>query len=141
MEQIYPLREDVIRRYCGYPVCAIMRDGSRLVGILSACRNGEVILGEDPASESKAAATANRKSGQTLKRTKRSASGKRTAQSAGTADSGAKPEKAAAVPVQEPFPNYYAPWRQYPASPRGNGPFGQSASLKLGEIVFLLLAV
>ncbi|NIK76355.1 hypothetical protein FHS15_001462 [Paenibacillus castaneae] len=50
MEQIYPLHEDVVKRYCGYPVCVIMNDGSRHVGILSSCHGGQVWLNADEAS-------------------------------------------------------------------------------------------
>lgn len=44
MEPIFPLQEVVVNRYCGYPVCVIMNDGTRHVGILSACGSGKVLL-------------------------------------------------------------------------------------------------
>jgi hypothetical protein len=44
MEQIYPLHEEVVNRFCGYPVGVIMKDGSRHVGILSSCGNGKLQL-------------------------------------------------------------------------------------------------
>lgn len=47
MEQIYPLHEDVVQQLCGYPVCVVMRDGSRHVGILSSCNGGRLWLNGD----------------------------------------------------------------------------------------------
>lgn len=44
MEQIYPLREEHISRYCGMPVCAVMKSGYRYVGTLASSRNGSVHL-------------------------------------------------------------------------------------------------
>jgi len=44
--------------YCGMPVCLLMKDGSRIVGRMTACRKGAVILNGDAASKS--AATASR---------------------------------------------------------------------------------
>ncbi|GEM_PF-2056772 len=44
MEQIYPLKEEIISRYCGMPVCAVMKNGIRYVGTLSASRAGAVHL-------------------------------------------------------------------------------------------------
>lgn len=46
MEAIYPLHEDHISRFCGYLVCAVMKDGTRHIGVLSRCRNGELVLNE-----------------------------------------------------------------------------------------------
>ncbi|MFF2481756.1 hypothetical protein [Paenibacillus sp. NPDC058071] len=50
MEQIYPLQEDVISQFCGMPVCVILQDGSRHVGVLSRCGGGKLVL-NDPAGE------------------------------------------------------------------------------------------
>ncbi|WP_419871783.1 hypothetical protein [Candidatus Pristimantibacillus sp. PTI5] len=44
MEPIFPLHEEVVNRYCGYPVCVVMQDGSRHIGILSSCGGGKVLL-------------------------------------------------------------------------------------------------
>ncbi|MNZ59228.1 hypothetical protein D3C78_772590 [compost metagenome] len=44
MNQMFPLREDTIQPFCGMPVCVIMHDGSRHVGILSSCKDGKVML-------------------------------------------------------------------------------------------------
>lgn len=44
MEQIYPLKEEIISHYCGMPVCAVMKSGIRYVGTLSASRAGAIHL-------------------------------------------------------------------------------------------------
>jgi len=44
MERIYPLHEEVVSHFCGYPVCVIMNDGMRHFGILSACESGRLHL-------------------------------------------------------------------------------------------------
>ncbi len=48
MQPIYPIQEDVVSRYCGMPVCVILQDGSRYVGILSSCKDGKLCLNGDP---------------------------------------------------------------------------------------------
>ncbi|WP_127491053.1 hypothetical protein [Paenibacillus glycanilyticus] len=48
MEQIYPLEEDIVSRYCGMPVYIIMKDGSRHIGRLSKCKGGKLTLNGDP---------------------------------------------------------------------------------------------
>ncbi|MFF2094224.1 hypothetical protein [Paenibacillus sp. NPDC058174] len=58
MEQIYPLQEEVIANFCGLPVCVIMRDGTRHIGVLSHCRNGRLTLNEQE-GEAEAAAEVN----------------------------------------------------------------------------------
>ncbi|WP_424769387.1 hypothetical protein [Paenibacillus sp. sgz302251] len=47
MKQIYPLHEDVVQQFCGMPVCVVMNDGSRHIGILSSCRGGKLLLNAD----------------------------------------------------------------------------------------------
>jgi len=44
MNQIYPLVEDNIHRFCGMPVHVVMQDGSRYTGILTSCVNGKLML-------------------------------------------------------------------------------------------------
>ncbi|MHA7964713.1 hypothetical protein ACX93W_11255 [Paenibacillus sp. CAU 1782] len=44
MEQIYPLNEDIIARYCGLPVCAVMKSGIRYVGTLATSRASAIQL-------------------------------------------------------------------------------------------------
>ncbi|MCR2802274.1 hypothetical protein [Paenibacillus soyae] len=48
MEQIYPLREDVISRFTGALVCVIYKNGFRQIAILNGCRGGYIELGENP---------------------------------------------------------------------------------------------
>ncbi|WP_339279688.1 hypothetical protein NYE40_07255 [Paenibacillus sp. FSL W8-1187] len=44
MEPIRPLHEDHIKQFCGMPVCMILKDGTRHVGMLTACRDGHIFL-------------------------------------------------------------------------------------------------
>lgn len=55
--------------YCGMPVCLFMKDGSRIVGRLTACRKGAVILNGDSLRK-QATAAARSTSGRRGKRTK-----------------------------------------------------------------------
>jgi len=52
MQQIYPLHEHNVSRFCGLPVLVVMQDGSRYKGILSSCGSGRLVLngrlGEHP---------------------------------------------------------------------------------------------
>lgn len=48
MVPIYPLTEDAINPYCGYYVCAVMKDGRQYIGRITGCRNGKLILNGDP---------------------------------------------------------------------------------------------
>lgn len=50
MEPIFPLHEEVVNRYCGYPVCVVMNDGRRHVGILSSCGGGKLLLNAEAGS-------------------------------------------------------------------------------------------
>ncbi|MFC4812742.1 hypothetical protein [Paenibacillus sp. GCM10023250] len=50
MEQIYPLHEENIKRFCGMPVCVVTNEGQRHVGILTSCRDGRIMLNERPAA-------------------------------------------------------------------------------------------
>lgn len=52
MEQIYPLYEEHIQRFCGMPVCVITTDGRRHIGILSHCGGGALTLNGDPEPQS-----------------------------------------------------------------------------------------
>ncbi|CDN42303.1 hypothetical protein [Paenibacillus sp. D9] len=44
MEPIRPLHEEHVQRFCGMPVCAILKDGTRHMGILTACHGGRIYL-------------------------------------------------------------------------------------------------
>ncbi|MBO7746932.1 hypothetical protein I8J29_22270 [Paenibacillus sp. MWE-103] len=50
MEQIYPLHEENIKRFCGMPVCVVTNEGQRHYGILSRCHEGRIVLNERPAT-------------------------------------------------------------------------------------------
>ncbi|MFX3632298.1 MAG: hypothetical protein ACE3L7_22270 [Candidatus Pristimantibacillus sp.] len=115
MEQIYPLNEEVIQQFCGMPVCAIMQDGSRHVGILSYCRNGRIMLndeGKGPEAEMLKTETKPKKN------------------KAGKKGKG-KLEKEPAVQTQAyPYdPYYYNP----------NLPFGGALALDLAPVAYLFL--
>ncbi|MGU3473995.1 hypothetical protein ACLBWT_22955 [Paenibacillus sp. D51F] len=38
------MHEEHVKRFCGMPVCAILKDGTRHMGILTACHGGRVYL-------------------------------------------------------------------------------------------------
>ncbi|MFF2889090.1 hypothetical protein [Paenibacillus sp. NPDC057967] len=45
MEQIYPLREEVLSTYGGMPVVVIFKSGYRQIGIIRSCQSGKLVLG------------------------------------------------------------------------------------------------
>lgn len=49
MERIYPLSDEHLQHIIGMPVCAVMKNGLRYVGIAESCSGGRLVLG-DPAS-------------------------------------------------------------------------------------------
>ncbi|MDF2834522.1 MAG: hypothetical protein K0Q63_162 [Paenibacillus sp.] len=49
MERIYPLSDDHLQHIIGMPVCAVMKNGFRYVGIAESCKGGRLEL-SDPAS-------------------------------------------------------------------------------------------
>lgn len=49
MERIYPLTDEHLQHIIGMPVCAVMKNGYRYVGIAESCRSGRLALA-DPAS-------------------------------------------------------------------------------------------
>ncbi|MEF3306454.1 hypothetical protein [Paenibacillus sp. GYB003] len=46
MEQIVPINEESIGRFVGFPVCAVLGDGTRHYGIISRVRKGKLILND-----------------------------------------------------------------------------------------------
>lgn len=56
--------------YCGMPVCLLMKDGRRIVGRMTSCRKGALILNGDGRSESAAAASSRSTAGRRAKRTR-----------------------------------------------------------------------
>jgi hypothetical protein len=49
MERIYPLSDDHLQHIIGMPVCAVMKNGLRYVGIAESCKGGRLVL-MDPAA-------------------------------------------------------------------------------------------
>ncbi|RJE91324.1 hypothetical protein D3P07_04540 [Paenibacillus sp. 1011MAR3C5] len=45
MEQIYPLREEVLSTYGGMPVVVFSKSGYRQLGIIRSCQSGKLVLG------------------------------------------------------------------------------------------------
>lgn len=117
MEQIYPLQEEVVQQFCGMPVCAIMQDGSRHVGILSYCRNGRLMLND----EDKGPEAEMLKAEPKLKKNKAGKKGK------------GKSEKQPVVQTQAyPYdPYYYNPYL----------PYGGALALDLALVAFLFLLI
>ncbi|WP_028612213.1 hypothetical protein [Paenibacillus harenae] len=119
MEPIYPLREDVIHQFCGMPVCVIMNDGTRHVGILSSCRNGKVLLNAETSGGAEAVLA--KVQPQAVKK-KKGAKGKK--------GSDLNTEKAhTQAYLDDPY--YYGPGSYYP--------WGGALALDLALIAFLFL--
>ncbi|GGG76149.1 hypothetical protein [Paenibacillus radicis (ex Gao et al. 2016)] len=117
MEQIYPLQEEVIANFCGLPVCVIMQDGTRHVGVLSHCRNGRLTLNGQQ-EEVEAAAELNKAKPSKLKKGK------------------GKNSKAAAPKVET------VQAQAYPYDPYAYNPFfpiGGAIALDLALVAFLFL--
>lgn len=120
MGPLYPLHEEVVKHYCGYPVCIIMNDGSRHVGILSACGSGNVMLNAGPGE---AEAMINQIQPKVSKKKKEGNSKKTEVHKSG---------KAQAMTQAYPYDsNYYGP--QY------YNPWGGPLILSLALIAFLFL--
>ncbi|RJX41717.1 hypothetical protein D3P09_07160 [Paenibacillus pinisoli] len=45
MEQIYPIREEVLSTYGGMPVAVIFKSGYREIGVIRSCQGGKLVLG------------------------------------------------------------------------------------------------
>ncbi|ACS99788.1 hypothetical protein [Paenibacillus sp. JDR-2] len=124
MEQIYPLEEDIVSRYCGMPVYIIMKDGSRHIGMLSRCAGGKLTLNGDPNVSS--AGEPEDVPAKSSKKNKKSSKSKLQPQAKSS-----KPEQ----PVQTqsyPFDPYYY-------EPRPYYPFRDLITLDFALIAFLFL--
>ncbi|OME76288.1 hypothetical protein BK120_29010 [Paenibacillus sp. FSL A5-0031] len=120
MERIYPLHEEVVSRFCGYPVCVIMNDGMRHFGILSSCESGRLHL--NAGSGETEAATANAKP--QVSKNKKGGKGKKE-----------MAHKSSSTQVQTqayPYDPYYYGERPY-------YPWGEALALDLASIAFLFL--
>lgn len=122
MEQIYPLREEVISQYCGMPVCVVFKTGFKWIGVLKACQGGKLILSDRMYSGGLPVATAD----ETSSIRKQSASRKKNnAKAAGLRQSTTK----------------YASKGQNPASFGHNYSEEDFFKAALDEVAFLLLIV
>lgn len=119
MEQIYPLEESVISRFCGMPVCIVTHDGARHIGVLSHCRGGKLTLNEEPGA-------------QTLAEAESPKAGKAKGKPKGKASKKTK-EKAAQTQAY-PYDPYY-----YNYNPGYYSPFGGAFAIDLALIAFLFL--
>lgn len=118
MDPIYPLSEERISQFCGSPVLIVMKDGTRHIGQLTACRGGKVLLNGGAASEQ---AKPSGKKGRLSKKNGKS----RKASSAAQAQ----------APVQPYSPYGYG---GYPGYGPGLGP---ALTLSLAAIAFMFLLV
>lgn len=121
MERIFPLNEEVVNQFCGYPVCVVMNDGTRHVGILSSCGGGKVQLnagaGGTEASVTQAQPQVSKK--------KKGVKGK-------TEGAHKSSGQSAAQTQSYPYdPYYYGPQPYYP--------WGGALALDLALIAFLFL--
>lgn len=120
MNQIYPLHEENIQRFCGLPVCVVMLDGTRHIGVLSHCGSGRVTLnGEEGISYTSEA--------EAVKAQPKKEKGKKS-----TKNKEAKQPEAQTQSY--PYdPNYYGPGPFFP--------FGGVLGLDLALIAFLFLLI
>ncbi|WP_053374361.1 hypothetical protein [Paenibacillus sp. FJAT-27812] len=123
MEQIYPLHEEVVNRFCGYPVGVIMKDGTRHVGILSSCGSGKLQLNAE-AGGMEASVTQSQAQSQVSKKKK---GGKGKTEEAHQS-SGKSKLQTQAYPYD---PYYYGPQPYYP--------WGGALSLDFALVAFLFL--
>ncbi|CAM4380761.1 hypothetical protein L1N85_23235 [Paenibacillus alkaliterrae] len=121
MEQIYPMQEDVVNQYCGLPVCVIMNDGSRHVGILSSCKSGKLLLNAEMGGG--AEAMLNKVQPQVSKKKK-----------GGKDKKGEKHKSGQAQAETQAYP--YAP---YYYGPQPYYPWGGALALDIALIAFLFL--
>lgn len=123
MEQIYPLHEEVVKRYCGYPVGVIMNDGTRHVGILSACGNGKVMLNAGP-GEAEAMLNQIQPAQKAVSKKKKGGKGKQ--------EEPHKSSKSQAQTQAYPYDPYYYGQQYY-------NPWGGALTLDFALIAFLFL--
>ncbi|ANY67809.1 hypothetical protein BBD42_16035 [Paenibacillus sp. BIHB 4019] len=121
MEQIYPLEEGVISRFCGMPVCIVTHDGARHFGVLSHCRGGKLTLNEQPGAQMLAEAESPKAD---------KAKGKKKGKASKTAK-----EKVAQTQAY-PYDPYY-----YNYNPGYNWPYGGAFAIDLALIAFLFLLI
>ncbi|GAA3409500.1 hypothetical protein ACFFNY_09920 [Paenibacillus hodogayensis] len=119
MEQIVPITEEVCSRFVGFPVCAVLNDGTRHYGIISRVRSERLVLndtGDDPESTGIPRRSKGKNGASTTARNRKS---RKSGQKTGTARLSAFPNEEA-VP-QSPIPSL----------------FGEKVSLDLANIAAL----
>lgn|GEM_PF-2261820 len=67
--RVEPLEKQLLP-YCGMPVCLLMKDGRRIVGRMTACRKGALILNGDSLNKPATAAFSRSTAGRRAKRTR-----------------------------------------------------------------------
>lgn len=148
MEQIYPLREDVISRYNGMLVCVVYKNGLRQIGLLNGCSGGRIELGDnpfeprpywsiDPPREQNPLALPPTAEASTAWNPENAGAlmKKKTSRKS-------KPVKAASKRKRKSqSPTYYDSKSQNPALPETSGAAANSQKIALDDIAFLLLLV
>ncbi|GIP31074.1 hypothetical protein [Paenibacillus sp. J2TS4] len=126
MYRIYPVDQTTCTPFQGFPVMAMMKDGSRQIGILGRIDNSELILNDDGTSAEFEASSVKGKTARirTRRRRKTRSVNKRTA--AFTA--GLSPE------IDPELQEQASPWPGYRQSP-----FGSRAALPIDSIDYLFL--
>ncbi|REK75621.1 hypothetical protein [Paenibacillus paeoniae] len=137
MEQIYPLREEVLSTYGGMPVVVIFKSGYRQIGIIRSCQSGKLVLG-NPYSGGEAvhhrrgpyedAFAAKKDEGPSKEETLPLAAGKK------------KKKRAKAVGLSH-SPTKYASESHIPASSASDASQDDTLKLDLDDIAFVFLAV
>ncbi|MFS0723519.1 hypothetical protein [Paenibacillus sp. 1P07SE] len=127
MEPIFPLHEERINQFCGQVVCAVMKDGSRYVGVLSSCKGGRLMLNDHPSDSSGHPGHAHHSYGADISAAKPEKK------------KNAKNRKKAAENTTAQTQAFY-PYGPYPGyGPRPYYPFGPPLALELGLLAFLFL--
>lgn len=145
MEQIYPLHEDHIKRYCGMPVCVVTHDGQRHVGVLSRCHEGRVTLNERPNSIGAhggqgGQATSGVQQGKVTNQ--KSAKQNGVKQKKGKTASGTKAKESVQTQAYYPYDPYGYGYGDYGYGyGYGGFGFGEALAFDLASIAFLFLLI
>ncbi|OXM17377.1 hypothetical protein [Paenibacillus herberti] len=143
MQQIQPLHEDNIKRFCGMPVCMVLRDGSRYTGILTACQDDHIFLngGEEY--------HARQSGGASISSTSSSTKGKKSKTIKKAPDKMKEPT--AQIKAFTSYPGYpygsrsifggYPGYRPYGYGYRNGFGFGAAFAVGLSALAFLLLLI
>ncbi|MCQ6559203.1 hypothetical protein [Paenibacillus mendelii] len=121
MQQIYPLHEEHINRFCGMPVCIVTKEGERHVGVISRSVGGRLYLNEGPEESGNAPASHETHGDTPYLQGKESKKGRKSKKN--------EPVKKAEKAETKAYP--YAPYPYYP--------FGGAFAIDLALIAFLFL--